>query len=657
MVLGIFNQLLVVLVVTIGVVAACRRLSFPPIVGYILVGLLISLIGHASFQHFSKLTVLARYGVVFLLFSIGLDFSLPRLISMKKMVFGLGSLQMLACGGLSYVLCLLLHLDGLTSFVVAIAVAMSSTAIVSKILKENGQTGSHVGHLTMSMLIFQDLMVVPAIIITTFFATHTGGSILSSLLVELLKGIFTFAVLVLVGKRIFTPIFHEVARSRSAELFTLATLFVVLSAAYFSDLMGMSTEFGAFLAGAILGGTPYHHQVESNIRPFRDVLLGLFFIGIGTLLNIDVFVAYFTWIIAAALIIFVVKFLIVAALVKHLKLGDQREAVKVGLLLAQAGEFGFVLVALASEFDFLGDMQAQIILASLIVSMLFSMLSLRFQDKLIPLLMRLLFGRCKMVPDALQNIQLTPGVILIVGFSRIGQWVAKAISTQGHDYLALDLDPTIVNQARLAGENVVYADAADTHILQNLRIEQAKAIVLTFEDSALSLKVLQQMRLCNQTVPILVRTHDDIDMEALLAAGATEVIPDALEASLILSMHILSNLGMDKANVMIWGNELRQDRYKLLKGYFVGEDLNADPDAPRQQQRAILIQEGCFAEGKTIFHLDIHQFGIEVIAMRKNGIVGSKPAHQTKVHAGDVLIVAGFLDNLDRFEIHIVEGR
>jgi CPA2 family monovalent cation:H+ antiporter-2 len=657
MVLGIFNQLLVVLVVTIGVVAACRRLSFPPIVGYIIVGLLISLIGHASFQHFSKLTVLARYGVVFLLFSIGLDFSLPRLISMKKMVFGLGSLQMLACGGLSYVLCLLLHLDGLTSFVVAIAVAMSSTAIVSKILKENGQTGSHVGHLTMSMLIFQDLMVVPAIIITTFFATHTGGSILSSLLVELLKGIFTFAVLVLVGKRIFTPIFHEVARSRSAELFTLATLFVVLSAAYFSDLMGMSTEFGAFLAGAILGGTPYHHQVESNIRPFRDVLLGLFFIGIGTLLNIDVFVAYFTWIIAAALIIFVVKFLIVAALVKHLKLGDQREAVKVGLLLAQAGEFGFVLVALASEFDFLGDMQAQIILASLIVSMLFSMLSLRFQDKLIPLLMRLLFGRCKMVPDALQNIQLTPGVILIVGFSRIGQWVAKAISTQGHDYLALDLDPTIVNQARLAGENVVYADAADTHILQNLCIEQAKAIVLTFEDSALSLKVLQQMRLCNQTVPILVRTHDDIDMEALLAAGATEVIPDALEASLILSMHILSNLGMDKTNVMIWGNELRQDRYKLLKGYFVGEDLSADPDAPRQQQRAILIQEGCFAEGKTIFHLDIHQFGVEVIAMRKNGIVGSKPAHQTKVHAGDVLIVAGFLDNLDRFEIHIVEGR
>ncbi len=657
MILGVFNQLLVVLVVTIAVVAACRRMNFPPIVGYIIVGLMISLIGHNSFQHFSKLTVLARYGVVFLLFSIGLDFSLPRLISMKKMVFGLGSLQMLACGGLSYLLCALLHLDGLTGFVVAVAVAMSSTAIISKILKENGESGTHVGHLTMSMLIFQDLMVVPAIIITTFFATHTGGNILSSLGVELLKGVFTFAVLVLVGKKVFTPIFHEVARSRSAELFTLATLFVVLSAAYFSDLMGMSTEFGAFLAGAIIGGTPYHHQVESDIRPFRDVLLGLFFIGIGTLLNIDVFVAHFLVIITAALIIFVLKLVIIAFLVKYLKLGGPRESVKVGLLLAQAGEFGFVLVAMASEFDFLGDMQAQIILASLIISMLLSILSLRFQNQLIPRLTRLLFGKCKLQPDAVQNIQLTPGVILIAGFSRIGQWVAKAVSTQGHAYLALDLDPTIINQARLAGENVVYADAADTHILQNLHIEQAKAIVLTFQDVSISLKVLHQMRMYNTTVPILVRTQDDTDMEALLAAGATEVIPDALEASLILSLHILVSLGMDMASAMVWSNELRQDRYKLLKGYFVGDESNGDPDTPRQQQRAIAIQEGYFAEGKTIFHLDIQQFGVEVIAMRKRGIVGAKPAHQTKVHAGDVLIVAGLLENLDRFETHIVEGR
>jgi CPA2 family monovalent cation:H+ antiporter-2 len=364
------------------------------------------------------------------------------------------------------------------------------------------------------------------------------------------------------------------------------------------------------------------------------------------------------WVIlVAALIIFMAKLLLIAALVKHLKLGDSRESVKVGLLLAQAGEFGFVLVALASEFNFLEDVQAQIILASLIVSMLLSILSFRFQDKIVVRLTRLLFGPCKMVPSDLENVQLTPGVILIAGFSRIGQWVAKAISTQGHAYLALDLDPSIINQARLAGENVVYADASDTHILQNLQIEHAKAIVLTFQDSNISLKVLHQMRLCNQTVPILVRTRDDADMEHLLAAGATEVIPDALEASLILSMNVLTSLGMDKDSVLAWGRELRQDRYKLLKGYFVGEDPSADPDAPRQQQRAIVIQQGYFAEGRTLFHLDLQQFGVEVIAMRKKGIVGAKPAHQTKVHAGDVLIVAGFLDNLDRFEIHVIEGR
>ncbi len=657
MVLGVFNQLLVVLVVTIAVVAVCRRMNFPPIIGYIIVGLLIGVIGHNSFQHFAKLTVLAKYGVVFLLFSIGLEFSLPRLISMKKTVFGLGSLQMLACGGLSYVLCLSLHLDFLTAFVVAVAVAMSSTAIISKMLKESGETSTHVGHLTMSMLIFQDLMVVPAIIITTFFATNESGNIFASLGVELLKGIFTFAVLVLVGKRVFTPIFHEVARSRSAELFTLATLFVVLSAAYFSDLMGMSTEFGAFLAGAIIGGTPYHHQVESDIRPFRDVLLGIFFIGIGTLLNTNVFVEHFGLIVLIALVIFVSKLLIISCLVKFMGLANNRESMKVGLLLAQAGEFGFVLVALASEFDFLGDMQAQIILASLIVSMLLSMVSLRLQDWIVPPLTRFMFGECKMLPDTLGQVELKPGVILIAGFSRIGQWVAKAISTQGHDYLALDLDPVIINQARLAGENVIYADASDAHVLQNLHLEQAQAIVLTFQDPVISIKVLHQMRMCNATVPILVRTQDDTDIEALLGAGATEVIPDALEASLILSLHILVNLGMDMTDAMIWSNELRRDRYKLLKGYFIGEDANDNPDEPRQQQRAIAIQPGHFAEGKTLFHLDIHQFGVDIIAMRKKGIVGARPAHQTKVHAGDVLIVAGLVDNLDRFEIHVVEGR
>jgi len=246
---------------------------------------------------------------------------------------------------------------------------------------------------------------------------------------------------------------------------------------------------------------------------------------------------------------------------------------------------------------------------------------------------------------------------LIAGFSRIGQWVAKAISTQGHDYLALDLDPMIINQARLAGENVVYADASDAHVLESLDLQQAKAIVLTFQDAVISLKVLHQMRMQNATVPILVRTQDDTDIEALLAAGATEVIPDALEASLILSMHILLSLGMEMTDAMIWGNELRQDRYKLLKGYFIGEEASGNPDEPRLQQRAIAVQAGHFAEGKTIFHLDIHQFGVEVIAMRKKGIVGARPAHQTKVHAGDVLIVAGFTDNLDRFEAHIVEGR
>lgn len=659
MIPSILTQLLLIMVITITVVAGCRRLKFPPIIGYMIVGLFISLIGRHSFKHFSDLSVLARYGVIFLLFSIGLEFSFAHLIKMRKTVFGLGSLQMFFCGLIAFIACREMGALASTAFVIAVAIGMSSTAIVSKILTESGEVSTNVGRLTMGMLIFQDLMVVPAIIVTGFFAAHSGDNIITSLGIELIKGIFTFVVLVIIGKKIFTPIFDEVARARSAELFTLTALFVVLGAAYFSNLMGMSYEFGAFLAGAMLGGTPYLHQVEADIRPFRDVLLGLFFIGIGTMINVNVFVESTTLIVVVALAVFISKLLIISNLVHFMKLADAKEATKIGLLLSQAGEFGFVLVALASHYNFLRDTDAQILLAALILSMLLSIIALRFQNKLLGPLLFFLFRERKPTPDSLSDLKVKPGLILICGFSRVGQWVAKAITTEGHEYLALDLDPTIVNQARLAGENVVYANAADPQVLRNIHVDTARAVVLTFQDPLLSVKVLQQIRLHHKELPILVRTRDDNDIERLLAEGATEVIPDVLEASLMLSLHLFVNLGMDLTQAMQWSDNLRRDRYKLLKGYFVGEtdsELTGNGKS-RHQQRAIMIEETAFAANKTLHQLAVAQYGVEIIAMRKKGIVGPAPAPQAKLHPGDVLIVSGLLENIDRFEWHMSEGR
>ncbi len=654
---SIFTQLLLIMVITITVVAGCRRLKFPPIIGYMVVGLLISIIGRHSFKHFADLNVLAKYGVIFLLFSIGLEFSFAHLVKMRKIVFGLGGLQMLLCGSIALIACLEMGAPATTAFIIAVSIAMSSTAIVSKILTESGETSSNMGRLTMGMLIFQDLMVVPAIIITGFFAEHSGGNIITSLGIELIKGIFTFVVLVVIGKKIFTPIFDEVARARSAELFTLTALFVVLGAAYFSNLMGMSYEFGAFLAGAMLGGTSYHHQVEADIRPFRDVLLGLFFIGIGTMINVNVFVESMGLIIVVALAVFISKLIIISNLVHWMKLANTKEATKIGLLLSQAGEFGFVLVALASHYNFLRDTDAQVLLAALILSMFLSMIALRFQDKLLRPLLFLLFQERTVPSDSLADFPVKPGLILICGFSRVGQWVAKAITTEGHEYLALDLDPTIINQARLAGENVVYANAADPQVLRNIRVDTARAVVLTFQDPVLSMKVLQQIRLHHKDLPILVRTRDDNDIERLLAAGATEVIPDALEASLMLSLHLFVNLGMDLNKAMHWSDNLRRDRYKLLKGYFVGAIDSDDTSTPRHQQRAIVIEDYSFAANKTLHQLAIAQYGIDILAMRKNGIVGPAPAPQAKLHVGDVLIVSGLGENIDRFEWHVSEGR
>lgn len=654
----LFGQLLFILLITIAIVAAFRRFHYPPIVGYMVVGLLISLVGQHAFDHFQDLNILARYGVVFLLFSIGLEFSLPRLLAMRKTVFGLGSLQMGICGIIALLITLLFFkLSLFTSFIVAVAVAMSSTAIISKILDEGGELSTNVGQLSMSMLIFQDLMVVPAIIITGFFAHNTDSALLSSLFVELVKGIVTFVVLILIGKKLFTPIFNEVARSRSSELFTLATLFAALSAAYFSELMGMSKEFGAFLAGAIIGGTPYHHQVESDIRPFRDVLLGIFFIGIGTMINIHVFVQEFWWILLVSVVILIGKLLTINYLVYRLRLGHPIEATKTGLLLAQAGEFGFVLVALATQYNFLGNDQAQILLAALITSMLLSIIILRYQSLIVPFLSKILFFGVAKTPFKNHHVGVKKNTVIICGYSRVGQSIAKALQGQGFHYLAVDLDPLLVSQAQLAGEDVIYADASDAHILKAIHADKAKAMVLTFQDPVLSTKVIQRMRLLNSEVPIFARTKSDIDIARLLDAGATEVIPDMLEASLMLSLHVLVNLGVDLKQAVEWSENLRRDRYQLLQGYFQGErPMTSEDDSHLLQQKAIMIYEHFAANGKTIHQLNAETFGIEIIALRKKNILGHKPATNAKVHTGDVLIIQGFADNIEKFEWFLLEG-
>ncbi len=654
----VLTQLLLVFVVTIVVIALCRRIKFPPVIGYIVVGLLISVIGSRSFQHFDDLQVLAKYGVVFLLFSIGLEFSLTHLIAMRKTVFGLGSLQMLICSCASYFICIGFKMPASTAFVIAMAVAMSSTAIVSKILTETGDLSTKVGRLSMSILIFQDLMVVPAIIITGFFASGLEGHIINSLVFELIKGVFTFTVLVIVGKKVFTPIFDEVARSRSSELFTLTTLFIALGAGYFSELMGMSKEFGAFLAGAIIGGTPYHHQVESDIRPFRDVLLGLFFIGIGTMLNINILLKYFWVIFGLGFAICIGKLLTITLLVKLMRLALNKEATKIGLLLAQAGEFGFVLIALASSYNFFGNIQAQLFLAALIVSMLISIILLRLAKYMVPAVTFVLFRERKSIPGDLEGLDVKKGTIIIGGYSRIGQRVSRAITTQGYEYLALDLDPTLVNQARLAGENVVYADASDHNVLENIRIHDAAAVILTFQDPVVSLKILSQIRIINKTLPILVRTKDDKDIQELISAGATEVVADALEASLMMSLHLLVTLGMDLKKAIDWSESIRRDRYALLQGYFQGEKEDFSELSQNQtiQQRAIVVEAEHAANGTTLHTLHPEGYDVKILAIRKNGILAPYPAPQAKVSEGDVLIAAGIPENLDRFEWQLIEG-
>lgn len=630
-------QLLVVLGLGIGVIAFFRRLKLPTIWGYLAVGFTLQLLGTEMFYAFNQLQFLAHYGVVFLLFTIGLEFSIERLIAMRKIVFVIGGLQVFITTLVFWPLLLLCKIPTTMSLMLAAAFALSSTALISKYLSEVGQLQTTVGYTSIAILIFQDIMVVPLIIFTKALGSDAGTHFeLWHLLIELLKGLLTFLIIVLSSKYLFSTLLHEVAKARSREVFLLSVLFIVMCAATVSEAMGMSMELGAFLAGAMLGSSPYHHQVETEIRPFRDVLLGLFFVGVGALINPHLLGETISAMLLAALIILGLKAVILTLICRYLNQNNWATAIKIGLLLAQASEFGFVLIAAASHYELISSPVDQIALGAIIISMVLSTLLNQADNLWLPWLNRLTQIALP-TPNIPQDEQ---HEVLIVGYGRVGQQLAKMISPQGYRFIALDLDPTRIQQAQLAGLPVMYGDATDEHILHKACIAQVKLIVITCADSHMAKKITQHVRSARPDAPILVRTKDEQMNDALRHAGATEIISESLEASITLGAHTLITLGEKHTSVSAWCQAIRTNQYRMLSGYIPGDadNLNESESLTRgPQQQALKIHANSLLSGKTIQELKQQFPGVTVTGFRRHGIFCEAPTANTALQAEDII--------------------
>ena len=646
---SLLGVIVVLLAVSVGAVTAARALKLPPLVGYLVVGLAFGphALGLAPDTDVTKW--LAEIGVVFLMFSIGLEFSLPKLRAMRSLVFGLGGLQvaltMLAVLG---VLALTRDFHGLgwqAGLALGGAMAMSSTAMVMRLASDRGEIESPHGKPVVGVLLFQDLAVVPLLVLIPALsviggAGDSGEGLATALGLALGKSVLVLAIALLVGQRLVRPWLTLVARRKSQELFTLNVLLMTLGLSLVTEHAGLSLALGAFLAGMLISETEYRYQVESDVKPYRDVLMGLFFISVGMLLDLKVLAQNGPFIALLVLGPMLFKFLLIAALARVFKVATGA-ALKTGLWLCQAGEFGFVLLNPAFLNGLVPDEILQSIQAAMVISMLLAPFIIDQSDRWILRLVRneWLTRSLELHRIAAKTMAADRHVI-VCGFGRCGQNLAQLLDTEKIPYVALDLDPQRTREAAAAGSSVVFGDAARKETLVAAGIHRASTIAITYADRASAIHVIHTVRALAPALPIVVRARDDGDLEALLAAGATEVIPEVVEGSLMLASHALALAGVPLHRVLRRVREVRDGRYGLLRGYFHGSHEDISDRASEVLLRSFSLPANSPWFDRPLDDIGLDLIGVEVTSVRR----GQKRVDvdgQFRLSPGDVLVVRG----------------
>ncbi|GAB4089178.1 cation:proton antiporter domain-containing protein [Hydrogenophaga soli] len=654
--------LLYLLAAVLGVVA-CRSLKLPPMLGYLFVGVVIGPHTLALAQNSAGIRYLAEFGVVFLMFVIGLEFSLPKLRAMRKLVFGLGLSQVVTTIVLTTLGSLTLDwlfpvwwkMDWQTALALGGVMAMSSTAIVIKLVAERLELDSEHGKRVVGVLLFQDLAVVPLLVLIPALGSPPQ-ELARELGVALLKAAVLLGVLLTGGQKLLRWWLKLVAMRKSEELFMLNLLLITLGLAWLTEHAGLSLALGAFVAGMLISETEFKHQVETDIRPFHDVLLGLFFITIGMMLDWRLVLERWPLVLLLITLSMGFKLVVVSALTKAMGAG-LGTALRTGLYLAQAGEFGFVLLSLAGQNNLVPPSLFNPILASMVLSMLATPLVIMKADWVV---MRFVGSDWLMQSVAMTTIAKhsigKSGHVVICGYGRCGQNLARLLDKAQMPYMALDLDPDRVQKAQQAGDSVVYGDAARAQALVAAGLTRAKAVAITYVDPGSAMKVLAQIKHLAPDVPVVVRTLDDAHLEKLQAAGATEVVPEAIEASLMLASHALALVGVPMRKVLRLIQEQREARYSLLRGYFHGDDDNTVDDLDNVRLGTFTVHRGSHAVGKSVDSLHLDRLGVRVVSLRCVGAKATDCTPDTVLHEGDTLVLSGTSVELASAEDTLTRG-
>jgi CPA2 family monovalent cation:H+ antiporter-2 len=655
------TQVLILLIASVCVVALARRLSLPPILGYLFVGMAVGPHALAMVADTPSTHLLADIGVVFLLFTLGLEFSWARMLAMRREVFGLGLLQVVIT---ALAFALLGHFAGLAwlpAVILGGAVAMSSTAIVIRQLTEQSEVNRTHGRLALAVLLFQDLAFVPLLALATALGNGSlgGGFSTAGLLRTLGIGAIALLLVFAIGRLLLRPLLMEIARSRLKELFTLTVLLVVLASGWITQAAGLSMALGGFLAGMMLAETEYRHQVEAVIRPFRELLLGLFFISVGMLLDVQLLLVNFLLVSALVVALTLLKVGVATVLVRGF-VSTHFKALRTGMVLGGGGEFGVALLTLLLPANVLPSTIAQPLLVALILSMVIAPFGIRYNKTIARFLLREQGPpqRAMELADAATSDVARREHVILCGFGRVGQNIARVLEAQGFEYIALDLDLARIRPARLAGDPVVYGDCSDEDVLRGCGLDTASAVVVTFANPAVSLGIVRAVRALRADVPVLVRTQDDVGLPELKAAGATEVVPETFEASLMLVSQVLILLQVPVSRVVRTVGDIRSRRYTTLRTivHREGEEPFESVNLPLEGLATVVLPPRAWAVGRRLEEVRRRGAVVGFMALRRRDITGREPSGDTLLREGDALVIYGLPEALEHAEAVLLAG-
>jgi CPA2 family monovalent cation:H+ antiporter-2 len=645
--IGIFDTIIIISIISLIINAVFQRIHMSVIVGYILVGILVGPNAFKLINNSENIRGLAEFGIVFLMFYIGLEFSLTKIISIRRAVFTFGGSQVFLTMLITMVIGANIGLTVIEAMIVGCITAMSSTAIVLKQLNEQLEISLPHGQNSVGILLFQDLAVIPILMMIPALNVSSFSNVSYELLLALAKGIGVIFFIILVGRKVLRPIYYNISATHSLELFTLTTLIIALGAAWLTNYLGLSLTLGAFIAGMMLGETEFRHQIKTDTRALKDVLLGLFFITIGMQLDLTIILNSWHWVALLLLALIGLKVLLIFLLGLRFSI-TKASALRTGLILAQGGEFGVAILHLAFMHELIPGDYAQVILGAILLSMCIAPVLIKSNEFLAKVLFR---NTTIKTPYLTKEKFDVDNHVLLCGYGRVGQNIGRFLAKANLPYAALDVDPERVKSAQLAGEPVSYANISDTENLQHAGLDRAKMVVISIDSTQLALKVLTQIRKLNKRIPVIIRCKDERDTNTFYSSGATEVIPDILEASLTISAHVLLMMNIAPKTVDLWMDESRLNRYDLLRMVYPGQDpFKSVQSEQKQGLHVVTLTNAAFSVGKPIVALQLPSLNVHVAAIRRGNDRIVDPNQNFILKDGDIVVLYGDLRECEHAE-------